>query len=107
MDYYHLLKDVPEKEFLPGFHGKMIHLKGFTMAYWRIEAGSLLPEHSHVHEQVTSVVSGQLEMTIGGETKICDSGMVTTIPSNIVHSGKALTDCHVIDVFQPVREDYK
>ena len=107
MNYFHQLEDIPEKELIPGFHGKMIHLDGVTMAYWRIEAGSILPEHSHVHEQVTNVISGQLEMTIVGEKKVCDSGMVVTIPSNVIHSGKALTDCYAIDVFQPVREDYK
>ena len=107
MNYFHQLEEVPEKELIPGFHGKMIHLEGVTMAYWRIEAGSILPEHSHIHEQVTNVISGQLEMTIGGETRVCDSSMAVTIPSKVVHSGKALTDCYAIDVFQPVREDYK
>jgi hypothetical protein len=26
---------------------------------------------------------------------------------NVVHSGKAVTDCRVVDVFHPVREDFR
>jgi len=32
--------------------------------------------------------------------------MVVLIPSDAKHSGKALTDCTIIDIFNPVREDY-
>jgi quercetin dioxygenase-like cupin family protein len=34
------------------------------------------------------------------------AGQVLIIPSNVVHSGQALTPCKVLDVFNPVREDY-
>ena len=34
-------------------------------------------------------------------------GLVGTVPSNARHSGRALTDCRILDAFQPVREDYR
>jgi len=46
-------------------------------------------------------------MTIGGVTQILEPGVITLIPSNVVHSARALTDCKVVDIFSPVREDYK
>ena len=72
-----------------------------------IEKGAVLPVHSHVHEQITQVISGKLQMTIDGKTQILDSNSINIIPSNTEHGALALTDCVVIDTFYPVREDYK
>ena len=107
MNYFQALSEIEEKEYLPGFHGKMIHLNGFTLALWRIEAGAILPEHHHVHEQVTNLLAGKMEMTVNGVTQICEPGIIVKIPSNVVHAGKAVTECQVLDVFQPRREDYE
>ncbi|MCB0636196.1 MAG: cupin domain-containing protein [Lewinella sp.] len=105
--YYHLLSDIPEKEIVPGFFARMVHLEKLTVAHFRIVAGSTLPEHAHHHEQITNVIEGQLEMTVGGQTQVCTAGMSVTIPAHVPHSGRALTDCRVVDVFSPVREDYR
>jgi quercetin dioxygenase-like cupin family protein len=101
------LTDLPLKTLLPGISGNLIHTEGLTLGYWNIEKGAILPAHSHIHEQVTHVLSGQLEMTVNGEVSIIEVGKVALIPSNIVHSAIALTDCFALDVFSPVREDYK
>ena len=34
-------------------------------------------------------------------------GTVALIPSGVRHSGRAVTDCQLLDVFHPVREDYR
>jgi len=107
MNPFVMLAEVEEREIVPGFHGKMVHTDGLTVAHFRIEAGSILPEHRHVHEQITNVIEGELEMTINGVTQVCKAGMVATIPPNVPHSGKALTDCKVVDVFCPTRDDYR
>lgn len=46
-------------------------------------------------------------MTIGGELCQLTAGMYYVIPSNVWHGAVAVTDCKVIDVFNPVREDYR
>ncbi|HKK74801.1 MAG TPA: cupin domain-containing protein [Saprospiraceae bacterium] len=101
------INDIPEKELVPGIYARLVHMKGMSVARVRIEKDAVLPEHAHVHEQVTNLLSGQLEMTVGDETKVCKAGDVVIIPSKVSHSAKALTECELIDVFQPVREDYK
>ena len=101
------LKDVFEKEVVPGFKGKFVHSNNVTVAYWSITEGSVMPEHDHPHEQIANVIKGELELSIEGEIKLLKAGEVAVIPSNAKHYGKAITDCFVIDIFNPVREDYK
>jgi quercetin dioxygenase-like cupin family protein len=104
---YLTLDDLKEIEPVPGFKGRFVHSDHVTLAYWNIAAGSVLPQHAHVHEQIANVIEGEFEMTIAGETKVLKPGQVAVIPSNVLHSGKALTKCYIIDAFYPVREDYR
>jgi quercetin dioxygenase-like cupin family protein len=101
------ISNIPSKEIIKGFNGRFVHRDSFTIGYWEVEKGSILPEHAHIHEQVTQITKGKMEMTIDGKTVICEPGQTFVIPSNVVHSGKALTYCEITDVFCPVREDYK
>ena len=101
------LSETEVRELMPGFHGKFIHTDKMTFIYWLVEAGSVLPEHSHEHEQVVNCFEGEFELTIDGESKVLGPGTVTQIPGHAAHSGKALTDCRILDVFAPVREDYR
>ncbi len=101
-----VIENIEQKEIMPGFKGKFVHTNSFTIAFWEITKGAILPEHSHIHEQTTQVIEGKLEMTINNETMILEPGMIVSIPSNVVHSGKALTTCKLTDTFCPVREDY-
>lgn len=82
-------------------------METFTLAFWEVEAGAEIPIHSHVHEQTTQVIEGKFEMTLDGITKIYSPEMLVTIPSFAKHGGKAITSCKLMDVFCPVREDYK
>jgi quercetin dioxygenase-like cupin family protein len=101
------LEELEERELVPGFKGRFVHSENMTFAYWNIEAGATLPEHSHPHEQVANVIEGELELTLNGATKILSPGSVAVIPGDATHTGKAITRCRVIDVFYPVREDYR
>ena len=101
------LHELEEMQIVPGFKGHFVHSENMTCAYWGIEAGAVLPEHSHPHEQVATMIAGEFEMTVNGETKVLRPGSVAIIPSDAVHSGRAVTICRIIDVFYPVREDYR
>jgi unsaturated pyranuronate lyase len=101
------LSDIKSKEIVKGFNGKFIHSDSMTCAYWYIDNGSELPEHAHPHEQVLNMLAGTFEFNLDGEKKILKPGDVVVIPPNIKHTGKAVTDCKILDVFSPVREDLK
>jgi quercetin dioxygenase-like cupin family protein len=94
------------KEIVPGFFGRFIHSENITTAFWEIKKGSELPEHDHIFEQITQVIEGEFEMFIGGKQYLLKTGDVAVIPGYIVHSGKALSDCKLIDTFYPVRKEY-
>jgi quercetin dioxygenase-like cupin family protein len=101
------LKDIPGHEIVPGYTGRFVHGEHGTLSFVDIKRGSRLSQHQHVHEQITHILEGELEMVIGDETFVFKAGSVHVIPSNMPHSAYALTDCKVIDAFTPVREDYR
>jgi quercetin dioxygenase-like cupin family protein len=107
MSYYTTLQQIKPREIFPGYMGRFIHTNHQTLAFWEVTAGSAVPEHQHLHEQIVTVREGQFQLTINGESRILDAGMIAVIPGNTKHSGIAVTDCQLLDVFYPVREDYK
>ena len=102
-----LIAEIEPKEIIKGFNARFVHTETMTIAYWDVEAGSEIPLHHHIHEQVSQILEGEFEMNIGGKTKIHKPGSILVIPSNVEHSGKAITACKILDIFNPVREDYK
>ncbi|QXP54089.1 cupin domain-containing protein [Cellulophaga sp. HaHa_2_1] len=101
------LAEIPAKEIIPGYHGKLVHTKNMSLAFWEVEKGAVVPEHSHVNEQVMQVLEGEFEFTLNGKTKVYTPGELVVIGAYIPHSGKALTACKLMDVFSPTREEYK
>ncbi len=90
-----------------GIEGKVFHSEKATFVMFYLKKNSVLPKHTHHHEQCSNLIKGELEFTIGNETKIMKQGMTALIPSNIPHSVKAISDCQLLDCFIPVREDFK
>lgn len=101
------LSEINPREIIPGYHGKLIHSKNMTLAFWEVEEGAAVPEHSHMHEQILYVQEGNFRFTVGGKTKTYHAGDIVIIGAHVPHSGQALTSCRLLDVFSPVREDYK
>lgn len=101
------LSEMNEKEVVPGVRGKFFHSKNMTIVYWRIDAGAVMPDHAHPHEQVVNVLEGEFDLIVEGEINPVKPGCVAVVPPDITHGGRANTDCRLIDVFYPVREDYR
>jgi quercetin dioxygenase-like cupin family protein len=95
------------REIAPGFHGRYVHSERVTQGRVDIDAGASLPEHSHMHEQWTLVLSGTLELTVAGTRHLLEPGHLLYIPPHVPHSARAPVACQVLDVFQPAREDYR
>ena len=102
-----LITSIPPKTLAPGIAGHYAHGDKCTFGLVHLQKGSEVPLHSHPHEQITYIIKGQLQMVIDGEDCLLEQGMYYVISSNVMHSAVALADCELIDVFSPVREEYK
>lgn len=96
-----------QTEVIEGYTARTIHTGTMTFVYWTVKGGAAMPMHSHLHEQVAHVLSGQFELTVDGETRLLEPGKVAVIPPHVPHGGRAITDCQLLDVFLPERDDYK
>ncbi|HEY5563084.1 MAG TPA: cupin domain-containing protein [Clostridiaceae bacterium] len=63
--------------------------------------------HSHeAHEQVSYIVKGSFEVTLGDEVKVLKAGDSFSAGFNVPHGVKALEDSIIIDSFTPLRQDF-
>ena len=74
---------------------------------FRIEPGASVPEHSHPHEQVGYVLTGELTFLIEGEEVVVKHGGSYRLASEESHGVENRSDVVVegIDVFSPPRTD--
>ncbi len=70
------------------------------------EKGAVGALHSHPHEQITYVISGKFEFTVGDKTQIIQAGDCTLKQPNIKHGAVCLEPGVLIDFFTPCREDF-
>jgi len=93
-------------ERLPGWFGRYFHSPNMTFAYYDFVKGASIHEHFHPEEEVWQVIEGELEVTIGGETRAAGPGTVAIVPAHTPHSVKALTKGKAIVADYPLREGF-
>jgi quercetin dioxygenase-like cupin family protein len=65
------------------------------------------PPHSHPHEQVSYVASGEINFFIDNEPVRLGPGDMFTVPANVPHAVQLLSDnVRLIDAFTPIREEF-
>jgi quercetin dioxygenase-like cupin family protein len=95
-----------QEQLNPRVARKAIHGANMTIARLEIQKYAVVPEHSHVHEQIAMVERGALKFSIEGQEVIVRGGEALEIPSNVPHAVEALEDSVVVDVFAPFRDDW-
>jgi quercetin dioxygenase-like cupin family protein len=83
-----------------GYDGKIMLVKV------KFETGAIGALHKHYHSQVTYVVSGEFEMTIGDDIRPIKGGDSYYIPPHVMHGIVCKSPGMLIDVFSPAREDF-
>jgi quercetin dioxygenase-like cupin family protein len=69
---------------------------------------SVVEEHAHPHEQVGMLLKGRAIFYIGDEQKTLQAGDLYRIPGHTRHKVVALDEAvRALDIFHPIREDYR
>ena len=101
------IKDVAKFLDRPGFTGTFVHGERTTLAHWIIEKGTPLALHSHEHEQTLYVIEGHTRFdSPDGPIDVYPGEGIVFAPDE-PHSGIAVERTVCIDIFCPVREDFK
>ncbi len=72
-----------------------------------MDAGWVGARHSHPHEQLIYIVSGEIALTIGDDNYTLRTGDSIMIPGGAEHQATAPVASEVLDVFAPARDDYR
>jgi len=108
MQYFCNLENREAKEIAPGVHIRTFWGNEMLLSIADFIANAVVPVHSHPHEQAGTLISGEFELTIGGETRWLKPGDSYIIPGGVEHGGgTGDTPARVLDIFSPVRKEYQ
>ncbi len=100
-------KDLKAKQILEGITLRAVSGNKTMMTFFEFEPNAVIPSHKHPHEQITYVIEGEMEFTVGGDTRILKNGAGVVILSNQEHGAKVLDKpAKAVDAWHPIREDY-
>lgn len=100
-------QDIPMEDLGNGVSRKVLAYSDNMMAVEvHFEQDAIGPLHNHPHEQLTYVLSGEFEFTIGDETKIVKAGDTLYKEPNVMHGCRCLAAGVLLDNFTPMRKDF-
>ena len=101
--------DVELETVNPHMQRRIITGERMTVARIYLKEGFLVPLHSHVHEQITQVITGRMRFAFGddrADVAEYGPGDVVVIPANLPHEALCLTDVEEMDMWTPRRDDW-
>ena len=101
------LDEVRAFELVAGVTGRPLFGEGAMVNLIRFEPGATVPAHSHPHEQLGIVLEGMQALVVDGVAHELGPLQAYVLPGGVEHSARSEGPCLVLDVFQPVREDYR
>src|SRR5688572_22058684 len=101
------IDNLPLREIFPVLRARVVPSTRTSQSLADIDPGVSFPEHQHPHEQTVNVLERTLDLVVAGEPIVLPAGQSYVIPPDVPHAGRARTACRVLDVFAPVREDYR
>jgi quercetin dioxygenase-like cupin family protein len=91
-----------------GVSAKALFGEGAMLNLVELAPEAVVPRHSHPHEQLGLVLRGSMTLVVDGSRHLLEEMDGYTLPGGIEHEGIAGPEgALVLDVFRPVREDYR
>lgn len=101
-------KECSHHEIFPGVHIYTVAGQDLMLSLVEMEPGAVVEKHDHPHEQMGLMLEGEAEFTIGDEQRLVRAGQMWRIPGGVPHKVIAgEKPVRALDVFHPVREDYR
>jgi quercetin dioxygenase-like cupin family protein len=82
-----------------GADGRLLSGANGQLVMWTFPEASVVPEHRH-GPQIGIVVTGEVDITIGGQRRVCHSGDMFEIEDQQPHSAVLAAGTLVLEVFQ-------
>jgi quercetin dioxygenase-like cupin family protein len=100
-------KQNPWIDIAPGIRRRTItHGASMYQMMAKLDAGSRMPEHHHVQEQIVHILEGKMRLIVSGEPHELRGGESFYLASDVPHGVETLEDTMVLDTFSPPRDDY-
>jgi quercetin dioxygenase-like cupin family protein len=108
VQYFNDLENREAKQIFPGVQIRTFWGDKILLAVVDLDANTVVPSHSHPHEQAGTLLSGKMALTVDGETRWLEPGDTYIIPGDVAH-GASTGDipARVLDIFAPVRKEYQ
>jgi quercetin dioxygenase-like cupin family protein len=91
-----------------GVEGRPLFGDGAMVNLIEFQPGATVPAHSHPHEQLGIVLRGMQALVVDGVARELGPREGYVLPGHVEHSAYCGPEgATVIDVFCPVREDYR
>jgi quercetin dioxygenase-like cupin family protein len=95
-------------ELARGVTAKALFGEGAMLNLVELEPSAAVARHSHPHEQLGLILRGSMTLTVNGADHVLTEMDAYALPGGIEHEGVAGPEgTLVLDVFRPVREDYR
>ncbi|MBN1573463.1 MAG: cupin domain-containing protein [Deltaproteobacteria bacterium] len=101
--------DFKDETVKPGVERGVWNGGPFTVVRYKYAPGAKFPSHSHEASQLTIILEGSIEFSVGEDKIFVTAGETIYIPSGESHSAEVPKDgesVHSINVFYPPREKH-
>ena len=94
-----IIENLPDVDIaLEGVRGKLLQAQDMQVVFFEIEPVGAIAPHSH-DAQWGIVIEGEMDLTIGDETKTYRPGDSYYIPAGVLHGATFRTHFRALDLF--------